>query len=159
MRGGTNAMNIQIVYDSKYGNTKEIAEAIKRGFGDTSDIQLLRPEDIDINSIGRPAILIVGSPTQAWNPTKNIKSFLKDIAPDALSGVAAAAFDTAFRSRLSGSAAKSIARTLRQKGCHIIDEPASFIVLKSEGPLQEGESARATAWAQKLRKLLEKDHA
>ena len=61
----------------------------------------------------------------------------------------AAAFDTRFDKPafLTGSAAKGIAKRLRQRGFELVAEPESFFVLGTEGPLKDGELERAAAWA------------
>jgi hypothetical protein len=67
-------------------------------------------------------------------------------------GKPAAAFDTRLdRSPiLTGMAARGIAKRLRRRGYEVIEEPESFLVEDSEGPLAEGELERARAWGASL---------
>jgi hypothetical protein len=105
-------------------------------------------------------LLIVGSPTQRFNPTPTTTNFLKRIPAGGLNGTRIAAFDTrftvenienirilAFFVRIFGYAAEKIARRLVSKGGIPAGEPGRFYVLDTEGPLLEGELERAAAWA------------
>ena len=67
-------------------------------------------------------------------------------------GVPAAAFDTRYHMArvLSGSAAEGIASRLASLGCQLMVPPESFYVAGREGPLLDGELARARAWAVEL---------
>jgi flavodoxin I len=108
-------------------------------------------------------VLIVGSPTQAFQPLKPVKAFLKAIPAGALKGVKVAAFDTRadvqeVNSRiltvffkLFGYAAEPIAAQLRKKGGMQTLAPAGFFVSGKEGPLKEDELERAAVWARQIR--------
>jgi hypothetical protein len=66
----------------------------------------------------------------------------------------AAAFDTRLDKSavVTGSAARGIARRLRHHGYDVIDT-RSFLVIESEGPLEDGELERARAWGADLAAL------
>ncbi len=67
--------------------------------------------------------------------------------PDAM---AVATFDTSIHTRIQlGTAARSAARALRRRGARTTVGP-SFWVTGMEGPLADGELARATAWGRTL---------
>jgi hypothetical protein len=53
---------------------------------------------------------------------------------------------------VTGSAAKGIAKRLRQDGYELVAEPESFVVDDSDGPLHAGELERARAWGRSLAK-------
>jgi flavorubredoxin len=149
-------MKTLVIYDTSYGNTSRVAEAIARGLGDATAIEVekLGPEHL----IGI-RLLVVGSPTQGGRPTAAIHEWLQALPALAVSAVA---FDTRLRGGwlqrtaldLVGYAAPRIARALQQKGCTIIDEPKGFIVGASEGPLVAGELERASAWGAMLKAQL-----
>ncbi|MBN1219828.1 MAG: flavodoxin family protein [Anaerolineae bacterium] len=93
-------MKVMVIYDSAYGNTAQIAQAIGAGLNKA----LQSPEDVQIHQIGevKPEqlvgldVLVVGSPTQKTRPTPATSSFLKNIPRNALAGAKVAAFDTRF---------------------------------------------------------------
>jgi flavodoxin len=144
-------MNALVVYDSKYGNTAQIAHAIGVALGNGSDVPVEPFKEVKV----LPAdleLLIVGSPTHAHGLPAEMSIFLEDLPDDGLQGVAVATFDTRYDlpALLTGSAAHGIAKRLRKKGAHLVREPESFFIEHGEGPLVDGEIARATAWARLL---------
>jgi flavodoxin len=144
-------MNAFILYDSKYGNTEQIAKEICAALEPEATVQI---ESIKMDTILPPDLdlLVVGSPTHAHGMPNELKMYLDDLPANALSGIAAVAFDTRYHMSavLSGSAADGIAKRLRYKGARLVREPQSFFIEHSEGPLAEGEIERAGAWAHEL---------
>jgi flavodoxin len=142
-------MNAIVLYDSQYGNTERIAQAIANALSQAGQARAVRVAETSPGELAGVDLLVVGSPTQGWQPTKAIQAFLKHISPGSWSGLATAAFDTRFRApRLfTGSAARGIAKSLRQKGCSLLLPAESFFIKGTEGPLQDGELDRAANWA------------
>lgn len=138
-------MTALIVYDSKFGNTRKIAEVIGSVFGQGG--RVVHVDDFNPEMLNGVDILIVGSPIHGWRPSEPTKRFLDKLQGQNLSGMAAAAFDTRLNSIFSGNAAKRIARALKQAGCRVVVPPQGFIVSGSEGPLAEGELDKAKDWA------------
>lgn len=147
-------MNSLVVYDSKFGNTERVARAIADALGAFGTARATHVDQVSKDSVAGADLLVVGGPTQAWQATPAIKNFLNGIERR---GIAAAAFDTRFHKSawLTGSAAKGIAKRLRQRGQVLIAPPESFFVEKSEGPLESGELERAAAWARELESRVE----
>jgi len=81
-----------------------------------------------------------------YQPTAGIRTLIADL-PDG-EGTPVACFDTRFEKSviLTGSAAKTLAKKLKQRGYAVIGEPESFFVLDMEGPLKDGELDRAQDW-------------
>ena len=140
-------MLIQVIYDSKFGNTERIARTIAEAFG----------PDARIGVVGDAAqietgvsLLVVGGPTQAHGTSPAMTEFLARLP--SLNGVAVAAFDTrlTWPRLLSGAASDRIAKALTKRGGHLVAPPESFLVSGGEGPLVEGELDRALAWAKGL---------
>ena len=153
-------MKALVVYDSVFGNTEQVAYAIRDSLG--PDVEALRVGDVNHEQVAGLDYLIVGSPTRAFNPTKAITTFLKKIPRDSLKGVKVAAFDTRLDTedvnssmlnvfvKLFGYAAKPIADRLQKKGGILVVPPEGFYVEDTEGPLKEGELERATAWTEQF---------
>jgi len=152
-------MKVLIVYDSVFGNTEQIAQAISDSLGSKENVETLRVNDVKIEKITGLDLLIVGSPTRGFRPTKAITNFLKRIYTNDLNGVRVAAFDTRFLLssidssvlrfivKTGGYAAKSIANRLKKKGGDLIMPHEGFLVTGEEGPLKDGELERAADWA------------
>jgi len=151
-------MKTLIVYDSFFGCTEKIAWKI----GDTLGIPettVVRVSELKPEQLVGIELLIVGSPTRAFRPTKAITNFLKNIPTQGLKGVKVAAFDTRvsatdlnsrifnFFVKFFGYAAEPIAAKLVKKGGNLIIPSAPFYVKTSENSLKDGEPERAADWA------------
>lgn len=160
-------MKALVVYDSAYGNTEKIAQAIGEGLsaGDSS-VPVKRASDVQPGDLDKLDLLVVGSPTQRTTYIEGIKTFLESIPAGGLKGVYVAAFDTRInnddmqdlvksritrfvvRMFLKKFAAPGIDAELKKKGGKAVAEPEGFCVMDSEGPLKAGELDRATQWGQ-----------
>ena len=152
-------MKTLIVYDSVFGNTEQIALAISNSLGSGESVVTLRVSEIKPEHLTGLGLLIVGSPTRAFKPTKAIVNFLNKIPSNGLKSVKVSAFDTRISItdvnsrllnilvRLFGYAANPIADKLVKKGGDLIIPPEGFFVKDSEGPLKDGELERAADWA------------
>jgi flavodoxin len=155
-------MKIMIIYDSVFGNTEQIAQAIGNALGFHKDVEILRVSDVKPQQLTGLILLIVGSPTQGFRPTKAINRLLGKIPMNDLKGVKVAAFDTRlsmsdiessverFIIKTGGYAAKPIADRLKKSGGDLIMPPEGFYVKGTEGPLKEGELERAADWAKQI---------
>jgi hypothetical protein len=74
-----------------------------------------------------------------------LREWLADLPPTR-PGLLAATFDTRLPRPLAGSAARVIARALREHGMSLVAAPSGFLVEDVAGPLRDGEVARAMAW-------------
>lgn len=158
-------MKTLVIYDSAFGNTQKIAEAIGAGLNqaEVRHVGEVKPEDL-----AEVDCLVVGSPTQSMNYVEGMKNFLNSIPEKALKGKHIAAFDTrilinAIKSRgarfamrvfLHRYAAEPIAQVLKAKGGTEIINPEGFFVLDTEGPLKDGELERAEAWGQQIGQMV-----
>jgi flavodoxin len=156
-------MKALVVFDSVFGNTGQIAQAIGNALGSQGDFDTLQVGNVKPEHLTDLSLLIVGSPTRQFSPTGATTSFLKSIPKDGMDGVAVAAFDTRFAVseiervrilsffvRIFGYAAEPIARRLEKKGGKLVIPPQGFFVTDVEGPLQDGELDRAAEWAEQI---------
>ena len=155
-------MKVLIIYDSGFGNTEQIAQAIGNALGSQEDVEILRVGNVKPEQLTGLKLLIVGSPTRGFRPTPAISNLLKSIPKNGLKGVKVAAFDTrlstsdiessAFRFlvKTGGYAAKRIVDRLKKSGGDLIMPPEGFFVEGAEGPLKEGELERAADWAKQI---------
>ena len=156
-------MRAMVVYDSAYGNTEQVAQAIGNALGPQEDVEVVRVGDAKPEQLTGLTLLIVGSPTQRFSPTGATTSLVKSIPPNGLRGIKVAAFDTrfpvseidkvrilAFFVKIFGYAAEPIADRLQKKGGELAIPPEGFYVGGTEGPLLEGELERAAHWAKQI---------
>ena len=89
-------VKVLLVYESKHGNTKLVAETIAEGIEEVSgsqasiyelkEIKLEQPPDFDV--------LLIGSPNHMGGPTGGIKKFINELGRLEVKGKYAAVFDT-----------------------------------------------------------------
>jgi flavodoxin len=157
-------MKALVVYDSQFGNTAEIAQAIGKGLANGDNIPVIPVGDITDDHLQDIELLVVGSPTQRLTATPAITDWLTSLPASSLQGIKAGAFDTRFTEEkikelskvltffvnMFGYGADPIAKLLKKKGAELVLEPEGFFVGDTEGPLLENELTRAGAWAKKL---------
>lgn len=145
-------MRALVVYDSVYGNTEKIAEAIG-GAITGGEVRVLREGEVGPPELENISLLVVGAPTQGGRATPAVRDFLDRVSKAEINGLDAAAFDTRVASRAAkifGYAAGRIANSLKKKGANLVAEPEGFFVDGTKGPLTEGELERAAAWGKGL---------
>lgn len=159
-------MNALVVYESMWGNTARVAEAVARGLG---GVPVRDVEDVSAPDLQGLDLVVIGGPTHAFsmtrqgtredahrqgathgNDTRGIRELLAELPSDLL--IPIATFDTrvAKVKHLPGSAAKAAARDLQHHHHARVTARESFYVEDSPGPLLAGELERAEAWGADL---------
>ena len=144
-------MKTLVVYDSAYGNTAELAEAIGAAIG--PEAKALKAAEVTSSDIEGIDVLIAGSPTYGGRPTQPMQLFLKNLSDDALANVTVAGFDTRFKAtwvKIFGFAAGKIEKSLVKLGGTSSVKPEGFFVAGTKGPLLQGEAQRAGEWAKAI---------
>ena len=159
-------MKSVVVYESWFGNTRRVAEEIAGAL--EGEVDVVSVED-PLPSLEDADLLVVGAPTHIHGlssrrsregaveqgghgePGIGVRGFI-DGLPNGARGPRAASFDTRAHKPvlLVGSAARGIARRLREHGYVLAAEPESFFVEGTPGPLEEGELERAREWGRTL---------
>lgn len=153
---------IIIIYDSVFGNTAKIAQAMASVLEEHQEVDLRLVGEVFPEHLDGVKTLIVGSPTRQFKATGALDQFLKKIPAGTLAGIQVAAFDTrmtpedvaknkflAIMVKIFGYAAEKIAKQLISLGGKEVVSPQGFHVTGMEGPLVEGEIGRAADWALK----------
>lgn len=163
-------MKAVVVYESVFGNTAQVAQAIAAGIGE--DAVAVSTADIEPEDLATVDLVVAGGPVFAFHLSSDtvregIATKPQLGAPEAdlshpsmrtwLDGVnratgLCAAFDTQVRGPF-GSGAPAIAKSLQARGLRLIASPQGFIVDGKYGPLRSGELERAQAWGAELRQL------
>lgn len=155
-------MKILLVYDSLYGNTEKIAQAIGSVLGKQNQVRVLRVGDVKPTDLENLGLLIVGSPTHQFRASPTMKKFVSSIRKGKLNGMQVTSFDTRLGMgdmpsrilppfvKIFGYAAKPMADALVSKGGKLVASPEGFLVKGMEGPLNEGELERAAQWAAQI---------
>lgn len=151
IKRGYKKMKVLVIYDSFYGNTKKVAEAVGSSFKPAAKV--ISVEEIQMDMVKNADFLVVGSPIFGWQPSERTSQFLNNLENNCLVGKKAASFDTRLKLFLHGEAAIKIANTLKKAGAEIIGKPGAFFVKTKEGPMIDGEIEKAKEWALKLQQL------
>lgn len=170
-------MLVVIGYESMYGNTHRIADAVASGFSPEDEVMVTPIADVDLVE-REPDLLVVGVPTHAHGlPRPGSRRTAIDSAthgkdfrdvddsaavdrgarewlaqlPDRLT-TQVAVFDTRFRppAWLVGHPARRINRLMARHGARPLVSPESFFVDKHEQLLPD-ELERARKWGEALR--------
>jgi len=166
-------MRALVVYESMYGNTLDIAEAIAAGLRTAGEAGVLPVRDAALASLDGIDLLVVGGPTHAWSMTRartrtqalsdgkrkglrvvarpgdpGLREWLAGIGG---SGFGCAAFDTRFKApaAVTGRASRAMVRRLHRNGLEVLVPAASFFVTK-DSTLVAGEVDRARRWGREL---------
>ena len=152
-----------VVYESMFGNTKLIAEAIAAGLDEHLQVVLAEVSAAPAVIGPQTDLLVVGGPTHAFGLSKastrrqaggqtegelvskgvGIREWIEGL-PTLAADVAAATFDTKIRKpNLPGSAASGAEKRLRKRGFRILLLAETFYVDGPDGPLTVGEQERA----------------
>lgn len=157
-------MKALVVYESAWGNTKAVAEAVAEGLSTQLETEVRAVQDAPPAAELQVDLLVVGGPTHAFGLSREgtredahrrggelIPTGLREWLETGPVDLPAAAFDTHVRHPdLPGRASRSAAKKLRKLGCRLVADPESFYVDGYEGPLLPGELDRARAWGAEL---------
>jgi hypothetical protein len=161
-------MKAVVVYESHWGNTARVAQAIADGIG--PETLVLATDEADVSAVSGADLLVAGAPVLGFGlPTErmeaavansgsmapmppdtthpSLRAWLGDLPRGRGQG---AAFET--RVRWSpGGATGAIERSLERAGYPTSGTPGKFIVTGRYGPLRKGELDRARRWGEALK--------
>ncbi|MFW2513386.1 flavodoxin family protein [Demequina sp. SO4-13] len=168
-------MDTVVVYESLWGNTAAIAQAIARGLGNGA--VALTTDRATPSVVERARLIVVGSPVHAMNlPTDasrasatakvygrpglhadvshpSIREWLDNVPPGERY---CAAFETGIRGPLGHGAARAVIGRLTDLGCVPLDEPHTFTVALVTGSAEPGalllggQEEKAMHWGEHL---------
>jgi hypothetical protein len=163
-------MRALVVYESMYGNTKRIADAIADGIAGYMMVETVEVSaaptvlefDVDLLVVGGPthvhgmtspftrAQAIKQATTHVVSPGLGMREWLDHLRP-ITPAIPAAAFDTRIKSAaiLTGSAAHGYVKRLRVKGFRVVVPAESFFIATKapqDDALLDGEIDHARAW-------------
>jgi hypothetical protein len=159
-------MKVIVVYESHYGNTAAVANAIADGFG--PEAQVLTTDEASPGAVADADLIIAGAPVMAFSQPSD--RMLATLAGDVKAPTAADVSHPSMRSWLDqlpvghgrsaqfetglrwspGGATGAIGRKLEQAGFKRLGKSRRFVVKGSYGPLREGELQRAQQWGTEL---------
>jgi flavodoxin len=151
-------MNSLVVYFSKFGNTKKVAEAIAETLKSEGPVRVISMDQLAASDLNEVDLVVMGSPTHRMNLPEAVRPVFETLPRRVLRNVPVAAFDTSYKMSAwlaRFTAARKLARRLRRLGGKHVVPPETFHVVEREGPLYDGEIERAKEWAASILGRLE----
>jgi len=162
-------MRALVIYETMFGNTGRIAEAVAEGMRDGARVDVTDVKDAPDDLPPGIDLLVIGGPTHAFSMSRystrreaahrggriadlpqGIRDWLGAL-PSSERPQTFVAFDTRVDMPLMpGAASHSATRLARRKGFARTADPESFLVQGYEGPLVDGELERARDWGHRL---------
>lgn len=167
-------MGALVVYESVFGNTEAVAEAVAEGLRTVMPVDVVEVTHAPALAEVDAELLVVGAPTHAFglsrpdtrrdayeraghaviSDTGGVREWL-GAHPSVRPELRVAAFDThTKRPNLPGHAGHAAEKRLREAGADVVGKAQTFYVHGYEGPLYPGEVERARAWGEQLAALV-----
>jgi len=143
-------LNAIIVYESMFGNTKKVAEAIEENLNNIEKIETVikTAKDVDPMEVLDYDLILIGSPNHMGGPTRGIKKFICKLEKIGLKGKKGATFDTYVRKNIN-KAVRKMERKITEKvpGLELITPGLSVKVGGISGPVLEEELPKCNDFA------------
>lgn len=146
-------VKVLVVYESKYGNTKRVAEEIINGIKEVGDADAIITEvkEVDLDMILDYDAILIGSPNHFGGPTRGIKGFIDKLGKIQLKGKTFAVFDTYLGNDFE-KAIKKMEKQISEKiqGVKLITPGLSVKVKGIKGSIVEDELQKCVEFGKKL---------
>jgi len=158
-------MKTSIVYFSKFGNTKRIAEAIAETMRQAGDVRVLSLGQLAASDLEGVDLVVMGSPTHAFSLPVEVRAILEALPRGILAGKSVAGFDTTVKPwplRLMRASPKLLRQLLRLGGKPAAQSETFFVQTRNPQKsgqidlLLEDELDRARQWAGEILRQLGK---
>ncbi|MEM2367820.1 MAG: flavodoxin family protein, partial [Candidatus Bathyarchaeia archaeon] len=109
-------VKVLVVFESRYGNTKRVAESIIEGINEAGGVEVSLKElkEVNLNEIPSYDAMLIGSPNHMGGPTRGIKGFIDKLSKLQLDGKKFAVFDT-YMGRDFEKAVKKMEKRISEK--------------------------------------------
>jgi len=147
-----------IIYDTKYGNTKLVAEKIAEGMRELKGIEteVSDVKKVDLKKIDSFDAILIGAPNHFGSPSRTIMKFIDKLGKLKLKAKGVAVFDT-FLGKDFEMATKKMEKRLDEKvpPLRLMTSGLSIRVDETKGPITEGELPKAREFGKKIATQLE----
>jgi flavorubredoxin len=145
-----------VVYESVYGNTKRLAEAIRDGILQAGKIEckIAKTGEIHTEELCDFDIILFGCPNHNQAPALNLMKFIDRASIVHLKGKTGGAFDT-YTGGNKGVALTKLEAELKKKmpGIRMVTSGLSAKVESRRGPLADAELTAAKEFGKKIAEL------
>jgi flavorubredoxin len=148
-------VKVSVIYDTKYGNTKLVAEKIVEGIREVEgiDVTAVDVKAANLEEVADSDAVLIGSPNHVGKPARDIDAFIDKLSKHNLKTKWVAVFDThmAEDERAHDKMEKIISEKLQ--GVKLITPGLSIKVksgLSMKGPIEEGELPKCVEFGKKI---------
>ena len=146
-----------VVYESKYGNTKLVAEEIIAGIKEASNMEttLMEVEQVDFDQIIYADAILIGSPNHWGRATGSIRKFIDELGRINLKRIPVSVFDTHI-GRDFEKAVKKMEKQITEKvpSLNLVIPSLSIKVKGIKGPVLEKELPKCKEFGAKIGELV-----
>jgi len=146
-------VKVFVVYDTKHGNTKLVAEEIAEGIGEVGGIEIAISdiEEVDLQKVADSEAILVGSPNHMGQPARGIKKFIDKLGRIDLKAKWVAVFDTYLGGDFE-KAVKKMEKRINEKvpALKLITSGLSIRVDGMNGPVTDGEFPKCKDFGNKI---------
>ena len=152
-------VKVFVVYDSKHGNTKLVAEKIVEGIKESEGIETAigYAKNVDPSKLADYDAVLIGAPNHMGKPSRTISKFVNRLAKLDLKMKQTAVFDTYFvRQKNFEKAMKKLEKQISEKlpSWKLITHGLSIKVDTVYGPIADGELPKCVDFGKKIAQQL-----
>ena len=149
-------MKALLVYHSRYGNTRKVAELIAEGLKSIKNIQISieHVKDVDLAQSDIYDLLLIGTPINLGGPDRSIKKFIKNLSKASFKVTLYAVFDTYLNEKDRQKAVNKMEKLINKKipDVKMVSPGLSIKVSEIEGPIVEEELIKCKDFGEMLTK-------
>jgi len=146
-------VKVFVVYDTKHGNTKLVAEKIVEGMREVEGIEtaISDVEEIDLERVTDNDVILIGSPNHWGGPVRGIKKLIDKLGKLDLKAKWVAVFDTYIKQDFE-KAVKKMEKRINEKvpRLKLIVPGLSIKVADMKGPIVDGELPKCKEFGKQI---------
>ncbi len=145
-------VKVFVVYDTKYGNTKLVAEKIVEGMREVDGIETAIADVTEVNfeEVASSDAVLIGSPNHVGRAARGIDAFIDKLGKLDLKTKWVAVFDTHMTQDMRAHAKMEKRIGEKVPGLKLITPGLSIKVDGMEGPIAEGELPKCIDFGEKI---------
>jgi len=147
-------VKVFVVYDTKWGNTKLVAEKIVEGMREVEGIEtaISDVEEVDLERVADSDAILIGSPNHVGGPVRGIKKLIDKLGKLDLKAKWGAVFDTNLGGNQLERAVKKMEKRISEKipSLKLISSGLSIRVDGMKGPISNGELPKCKDFGKKI---------
>ena len=146
-------VKVFVVYDTKYGNTKLVAETIVEGMSEVEEMEtaISDVEEVDLERVTDYDAILIGSPNHWGGPVRGIRKLIDKLGKLDLKAKWVAVFDTYIKEDFE-KAVKKMEKRINEKvpRLKLIIPGLSIKVGDMKGPIVDGELPKCKEFGKKI---------